>query len=103
MQQIPLQPIPSQIVRCVLGQQNVTLFIYQKPQGVFVDVTVENESIVTAALALDITPIVCRDYAGFVGNLMFTDTQGNSDPDYTGFAERFALVYLTEAEYALIQ
>lgn len=103
MQQIPLQSIPSQIVRCVLGVQNVTLFIYQKEQGLFVDVSVENQAIVYAALALDITPIVCRDYAGFIGNLMFTDTQGNADPDYTGLADRFALLYLTEAEYALIQ
>lgn len=103
MQQIPLQSIQSQIIRCVLGNQNVQLFIYQKPEGLFVDVAVQNTTIVSAALALDITPIVCRNYAGFSGNLIFTDTQGNSDPYYTGLADRYALLYLTEDEYAILQ
>lgn len=103
MQQIPLQAIPSQIIRLVLANQNVQLFIYQKEQGLFVDVAVNENTIVAAALALDVTPIVCRDYAGFVGNLMFVDVQGDTNPDYTGLADRYALLYLTESEYALFQ
>lgn len=103
MQQIPLQSIPSQIIRVVLDGQNVQIFLYQKEQGLFADVAVDDTTIVSSALALDITPIVCRDYAGFIGNLMFTDTQGNNDPDYSGLADRYALLYLTGEEYAVLQ
>ena len=43
-----------------------------------------------------------RGYTGFIGNLLFIDTQGNSDPSYDGLGSRFSLVYLTAEEYALI-
>ena len=92
-QQVPLQTNPSQIVRTVLGGQNVQLFVYQKEQGLFVDVAVGETNIVSAALALNETPIVCRNYAGFVGNLVFIDTQGSDDPYWTGLADRYALIY----------
>jgi hypothetical protein len=39
---------------------------------------------------------------GFIGNLLFVDTQGSSDPTYDGLGSRFSLVYLTAEEYALI-
>lgn len=103
MQQIILQNAPSQTIRAVLGNQNCQLFLYQKTEGLFVDVAVENNTIVAAALALELVPIVCRTYAGFVGNLIFVDTQGNSDPHYSQFNSRYSLVYLNEAEYDLFQ
>jgi len=103
MQQIPLQSIPSQIVRCVLGGQNVQLFFYQKEQGLFADVISNGATIVSGVICQDVNPFVCIQYTGFLGNLMFTDTQGNNDPYYTGLADRYALVYLTEEEYDLFQ
>jgi hypothetical protein len=103
MQQIPLQSIPSQIIRCVLDGQNVQLSLYQKDQGLFADVISDGVQVIAGVICLDITPFVCIQYRGFRGNLMFTDTQGNSDPYYTGLSDRYALVYLTEAEYGLFQ
>ncbi len=103
MQQIPLQSVPSQIVRCVLDGQNVQLSLYQKDQGLFADVVSGDTIIVSGVICLDVTPFVCIQYTGFRGNLMFTDTQGNSDPHYTGLADRYGLVYLSEAEYAIVQ
>lgn len=101
MQQIPLQPIPAQISKVVLGGQNCQLSIYQKQRGLFVDINVNGEDVATAVIALDAVPLVCRDYAGFSGNLLFIDTQGKSDPSYEGLGSRFALVYLTAEEYAV--
>jgi hypothetical protein len=34
--------------------------------------------------------------------LLFIDSQGSADPSYDGLGDRFALVYLTAEEYALI-
>lgn len=102
MQTVPLQPVPSQSTKVVLGGQNCQLFIYQKPQGLFVDVNADGVDIVTGVIALDAVPIICREYAGFVGNLLFIDTQGGADPSYEGLGDRWSLVYLTAEENALI-
>lgn len=102
MQSVPLQPIPSQSTKVVLGGQNCQLLINQKPQGVFVDINVDGVDIVTSVIARDAVPLVCREYTGFAGNLLFIDTQGSDDPSYAGLGDRFSLVYLTAEEYALI-
>ena len=102
MQEIPLQPIPSQSTKVVLGGQNCQLLVYQKPEGVFIDVNADGVDMVVGVIARDAVPLVCREYAGFVGNLLFIDTQGSSDPSYDGLGSRFSLVYLTADEYALI-
>jgi hypothetical protein len=102
MQTVPIQPVPSQSTKVVLGGQNCQILIYQKSQGIFVDVNADGVDIVTAVIARDAVPIVCREYAGFEGNLLFIDTQGNDDPFYEGLGSRWTLVYLTAAEYALL-
>lgn len=102
MQNIPIQPIPSQLVKVVLGGQNVQIFIYQKDQGLFVDINSDGVDIVVGVIARDAVPIICREYMGFIGNIIFVDTQGNSDPTYSGLGSRFSLVYLTADEYGLV-
>lgn len=102
MQEIPLQPVPSQSTKVVLGGQNCQLLVYQKPQGVFVDINADGVDVVVGVIARDAVPLVCREYTGFVGNLLFIDTQGSADPSYGGLGSRFSLVYLTADEYALI-
>lgn len=102
MQQIATQPVPNQQLQAVVGGQMCQISIYQKPQGLFVDVNSNGSDISTAVLACDAVPLVPIGYTGFQGNLLFTDTQGTSDPDYTGLGTRFQLVYLTAAEYALL-
>jgi hypothetical protein len=101
MLQIPLQSVPAQQLQCVLSNQNCQISIYQKEQGMFVDLNSNGVDISTSVLALNGVALTCN-YSGFVGNLLIIDTQGLSDPDYTGLGSRFQLVYLTEAEYALI-
>lgn len=100
---VPLQPIPAQVTKVILGGQNCQINIYQKPQGVFVDITADDVDIIVGTIARDIAPLVSREYTGFIGNLFFIDTQGNSDPEYSGLGSRFSLVYVTAEEYALIQ
>ena len=102
MQQIPVQSVPVQNLKAVLGGQNCELLIYQKNQGLFVDVSADGVAVVNAVIARDGVPLVSRNYVGFLGNVLFIDTQGNDDPVYTGIGSRFTLVYLTDAEYATI-
>lgn len=102
MQEINLQAAPSQILKVVLGGQNCQISIYQKPRGLFMDVNVNGEDLVVGIACLNAVPIVCRTYEGFIGNLLFTDTQGSADPEYSGLGDRFALIYLTADEYELV-
>ena len=102
MQTVPLQPVPSQSTKVVLGGQNCQILVYQKPQGVFVDINADGVDISVGTIARDAVPLISREYAGFIGNLIFIDTQGSDDPSYEGLGDRFALVYLTAEEYALI-
>lgn len=102
MQQIPLTPVPSQTTRVVLGGQNCQISVYQKSEGLFFDLSVDGTAIVLAVVGRDMDPLICREYLNFIGNLMFVDTQGASDPEYLGLGTRYALVYLSEAENALV-
>jgi hypothetical protein len=102
MQTIPLLPIPSQIVKAILENQNCQISIYQKQGNIFVDVNVDGTDFVVAVIGLNVVPIVCREYLGFQGNLLFIDSQGSNDPTYEGLGNRYNLVYLTAEEYALI-
>ena len=102
MQSVPLQPVPSQSTKVVLGGQNCQILVYQKPQGVFVDINADGVDISVGTIARDTLRLISREYAGFSGNLLFIDSQGSADPSYDGLGDRFALVYLTAEEYALI-
>jgi len=103
MLEIPLQPEPSQITKIVLGDQNCQIFLYQKDQGLFVDLNSNGVDVVNCVVARNAVPVVCRDYAGFVGNILFIDNQGDADPEYTGLGSRYSLIYLTAEEYAIIR
>lgn len=100
---VPLSPVPSQSVKVVLAGQNCTISLNQKPQGMFVNVSVDAVPVVVTVVARDAVPLVCREYEGFVGNLLFIDSQGSLDPEYSGLGSRWNLVHLTAEEYALIQ
>ena len=102
MQEVPLQPVPAQSAKVILGGQACQLLVYQKPQGLFVDINADDVDVVVGVIARDAVPLVCREYAGFSGNLLFIDTQGTSDPSYEGFGSRFSLVYLSADENALL-
>jgi hypothetical protein len=104
MLQIPIQPVPSQLVLCVLGGQNCQIAIYQKGSRVYVDLNSNGSNMCLAALAHNLVPLdACNSYDGFQGNLFFIDTQGLDDPQYTGMGSRWVLVYMTPAELALTQ
>lgn len=102
--QIPVQPVPSQQIACVLDGQNCQIAIYQKGGNVFVDLNSNGVDMCIACLALNGVPLdSCNSYDGFSGNLYFIDTQGLSDPQYTGMGTRWVLIYLTAAEVLLAE
>lgn len=100
MLQIPLQPVPSQQLQIVLGGQNCQIAVYMLGTHIFVDLNVNGADISIAVIARDGISLVPTAYLGFVGNLIFVDTQGSSDPTFDGLGLRYQLLYVTAADLA---
>lgn len=99
--QVPLQPVPSQQLQVVLGGQNCQIAVYLIGSFLYVDLAVNNSDISTAVLALNGVFLVPTVYFGFIGNLIFVDTAGSSDPTYDGLGSRYVMLYVTEADYGI--
>lgn len=91
--QILLSSLPAQSLYVQLGNQTCRLKVYQKMTGLYLDLDVDNVRVVSGALCRDRVWIVRDGYLGFTGDLAFVDGQGTSDPDYTGLADRYALLW----------
>jgi hypothetical protein len=105
MQIIPLQPTPSQVLEVTLGGQPCLISVYQKFYGIFVDLYNTNKIpplIIGGVIAQNLNRIVRDDYLGFIGDLAFYDTQGNSDPTYQGLGSQFLLLYIEETDQSQI-
>ena len=97
-QVIPTVAVPSQTLAATLGGQLAQINLYSKTTGYFVDLYVNGSRIIGGVLALNQTLIVRDEYLGFEGDLIIADTQGSSDPVYTGMGSRYQLAYLTADE-----
>lgn len=92
---IPVAATPSQTLSVLLAGQDVRLNIYQKTTGLYVDVILAGETLVSAAIARDRVPIIRHGYLGFIGDIFFKDLLGASDPSYSGLGTQFVLGYQT--------
>jgi len=95
---IPVQPIPSQSVKCVLEEQNVIVKITQSYNGINADVSVNGEAVSTAVIIRNAVQLCATNRYKLSGALFIIDTQGDEDPFAEGLGERFILVYLSGSE-----
>ena len=101
MQTLPIEATPNQRINTTLGEQNVTLNVYQKSTGLYLDILVDQTRIVSGALCRNAVLIKRYAYLGFVGDLAFLDVTGkNEDPVYPGLGTQFALLYFDAADLA---
>ena len=98
MLEVPLQAVPNQTLTVSLGGQNCQLNLRQQPTGLYMDVFVNNALIIGGVICENLNRIVRDLYLGFVGDLMFDDTQGGTDPYYTGLGTQYVLVYLEASD-----
>ena len=94
MQLVPLQAIPNQQVQVSLANQACTINLVQRSTGLFMDLYVGATLIIAGVICQDRNRIVRDAYLGFTGDFSFADTQGSTDPYYTGLGARYVLVYL---------
>lgn len=98
MQIIPLQSVPNQTLTINLNGQNTQINVYTTAFGLFMDVYVNNSSIVVGVICQNLNRIVRDLYLGFQGDLAFIDNMGSADPVYIGLGARYSLAYLEPDE-----
>src|SRR5690242_826481 len=103
MQKIPLNAVPNQTLSTTLGDQQVGLAIRQTRYGLFMDVYLSGALLIGGVICENLNRIVRSAYLGFAGDFVWYDTEGASDPYFTGIGTdgRFQLLYLTADEIAL--
>jgi hypothetical protein len=105
MQTVPLQAIANQTLQIQLNGQNCTISVQQTAYCMFLTLAVGTQAIVNSEICENLTRIVRYGYLGFIGDLVFQDTQGTSDPVYTGLggqSARFQLLYLAPSDLAAL-
>ena len=102
MQIIPTQALPSQTLQVQLGNQACTLNVFQFAYGLFATLLVGTQDIVVSQPCQNGNRLVRDAYLGFSGDLAFVDTQGSSDPVYTGLGGRYQLLYFAPADLAAL-
>ena len=95
---VPLSAVKSQTVTVTLGGQVVQIDVYQKAFGLFANVYVSNVLIIGGTICQNLNRLVRSTYLGFIGDLMFIDNQGTSDPTYDELGTRYSLMYLEASD-----
>lgn len=90
---IPLSAVAYQQIKAPLSGQSVALTIQQRTNGLYMDVILNGVQILAGVLCQDRTWLAREAYLGMPGDLCFVDTQGQTDPVYTGLGGRYALIY----------
>lgn len=94
MQVVPIQPVPNQTLQVQLGGQACTIDIRETAFSLVMDVYVSGTLIIGGVICENLNRIVRSLYLGFLGDFMFDDTQGDTDPVYTGLGSQYQLMYL---------
>lgn len=98
MRTISLQQQKSQSISVDLNGQQCTIRLIQRESALYMDLTVNGNPIMQGVPCLYGNKMVRYSYLGFVGDLVFIDNIGQSDPDYSGLGSRFTLYYIEESE-----
>lgn len=112
MQIIPLDAKPAQTKQFVVAGQNCALSVYSLDGYDYADATLQTSKpyiaidfayngiqMTNTQNCLNQTRLLKnRQYLGFVGDLMFIDTQGADAPEWEGLGSRWLLLYLEAAD-----
>lgn len=100
---IPTKPLPSQTISVLVSNQATTLNIYQKGNNpaswaLFMDVLLNDALLIGGVVCQNLNVIVRDAYFGYSGDFAWFDTQGATDPVYTGLGTRYQLWWFAPNE-----
>jgi hypothetical protein len=85
--------VPAQKLAAHLAGKAVAVTLFQKATGLFANISMAGLPVVSGVLCRDAVPLINGAYHGFPGDLALIDTEGASDPDFTGLGSRFKLLW----------
>lgn len=94
--EIPLQPQAAQSLKVVLDEQACEIQIRERLGLLYMSMVVDGVESWNNYVCYDRQNIKPFAYMPFKGGLYFIDTEGNTDPVYTGLNTRYFLIYLFE-------
>lgn len=102
-QLVPLDAVASQTLSINLGGQACLISVYtlgvDPDAHLYMDLNVNGAPIVQGRVCRNENRVlVSKDYLGFLGDFMFVDIAGDTDPAYAGLGIRYQLLYLLESE-----
>lgn len=93
-QRIPLAAVPSQTLTVVLSGQSCEIVLTTLSTGFYFSLTADGRVITVNTICRNVARLLLdRQYLGFVGDFMFRDLQGDTDPVFAGLGTRYVLVY----------
>jgi len=95
---IPIQDVAGQKFSIVLGGQDCTIELFVRSTGMYCNLYVADSLVIGGVICQNMNRIVRDSYLGFLGDLVFHDTQGNLDPTTPGLGTRYVFVYLEESD-----
>lgn len=100
MQIIPVGDVPSQSFNINLAGQQCQIAISTMTTGLYCSVQINNSLILGETYCANQARIIQNVYLGFQGDLVWIDTQGDSDPSSPGLGTRYLFYYLTVSDLA---
>ena len=98
MRTIPLEPEKSQAISVSLAGQQCRIRLVQRASFIYMDLEVNGVPLLQGVPCLYGNKIVRYSYLGFLGDLVFIDSEGQSDPSWEGLGGRYSLYYIEESE-----
>lgn len=98
MRNISIEPLKSQSISVELGGQRCTIRLIQRESFLYMDLSFNGSPIMQGIPCLYGNRMVRYSYLGFAGDLVFLDSEGQKDPEFTGLGGRFILYYIEESD-----
>ncbi|CND00962.1 Uncharacterised protein [Yersinia frederiksenii] len=98
MRTVSIEPLKSQSISVSLGGQQCGIRLIQRESFMYMDLTSNGVPLIQGVPCLYGNKMVGYKYLGFVGDFVFIDNVGQSDPEWNGLGSRFDLYYIEESD-----
>jgi hypothetical protein len=99
MLQLQLAAVPTQRMAVTLAGQPCSLEVRWNGRALFLSLWMNDQVVMLTKICRDRQLMLTGSrYRGFAGDLMFVDSQGTTDPRWSGLGVRYNLIYLEAAE-----
>lgn len=111
---ITLKQERLQTISVTLGEQNITLRLYQMPSNMYIDILKDNVAIALGVPCLPFTRLIRYNYTDFEGDLVFIDYTAKTGaidevklpgrvietslPNYSQLGDKYALYYISPSD-----